>query len=149
MKFYYIQDTMFQKDPIYDEIRNRLIKQLQRNKVKMIIVEEQHDCTDEYVSFLETYRTIPVIRCKQEEMEAEVDQTKLTYKEHTLHVDGYPSFVVGDDFCVEYDDQTKTARHIYLQVFVNHQETSHFDFLLDELEDMIEDRVLDFIKKQK
>lgn len=71
----------------------------------------------------------------------------------TLHtgyaaIEGYPIQHAYSGTCVEFDEKEKKAKRIYLDMFVDHHEEENFDFLVEELEKAIQDKIFDMKKKK-
>lgn len=144
MKFYYIDDAMFESGFFQEEIRHRFLHHMRRNKVKLVLVSCAHAENECYREFLEECKNIPILRSP-----ALFDVDGICGNLHTSYaaVDGYPIQQTFSGTCVEFDEETKRAKRIYLDMFVQHHEEDNLDFLVDELEKAIQEKIQEMKKK--
>lgn len=147
MKFYLIDDALFCDGKEQTECRNRFIKHLQRNRVKQIFIHVHHEATKELHAFLHQYRTIPVYLV-DDDFVLNNEDIHAYFKDQRLCIEGYDAQEAVDATCVEYDCDLKTAKRLYFDLFINHTQEQALDDLIDELETIIQERVLDLKKKK-
>ena len=145
MKFYYIDDAMFEAVAFQEEIRHRFLCHLRKNQVKLILVSAAHKENGRYRKFLEECKNISIVRSP-----AIFDVDGICGTLHTGYaaIEGYPIQHAYSGTCVEFDEKEKKAKRIYLDMFVDHHEEENFDFLVEELEKAIQDKIFDMKKKK-
>lgn len=145
MKLYYIDDTMFQSTLFQEEMRTRFIFHLRKHRVQMIFISNAHKETQALQDFITHCKNIPVVMSPAL---FDFDQVKGNLHTTFLAIEGYPPMQTYSGTCVEYDTETKTCQRIYFDMFANQHQEEDFDYLVDELEKVIQEKVKGMKKKK-
>lgn len=148
-KFYYIDGSFFEDNQSSKEYLHRFIKHLQRNRVEMILVSMKDTKNSIFTEFKNRYQSIPIIQCSNE-IGVEISMNDIHGILQLAYVDmfNYGKFYPMSGSCIEFDASEKQARRIHFNVFTKYHEEDSYNFLIDELEDMIFDK-LSKMKKNK
>ncbi len=148
-KFYYIDGSFFEDSQRSREYLHRFIKHLQRNRIEMILVSIKEKDNPIFEKFKERYHSVPIIYCSTNNgMEIAMNNIQGVLQLDCVDLVDYGKFYPMSGSCVEFDASEKKARRIHFNVFANYHEEDSYDFLVDELENMIFDK-LSKMKKNK
>lgn len=144
MKFYYIDDSMFQESQFSQTMLRRFMSYIEEEDTGVIFISGDDEGNESLREFIEySCRDIQVMMST-----ALFDIDGLRGNLHTsfLLLDGFPSMQSYSGSCVEYDEDTKQCRRIYFDLFPNH-ETIDLDLFVEELEEVLSGKIRGFKKK--
>lgn len=144
MKLYYIEDTMFLSNPMQDKVRERFLSLLQKEQTKIIFISSCHKHTEYLQEFIENYHNVLVSPAI-----FEIDGIRGQLHSTFLSIEGFPSMQPYSGSVVEYDEDTKTCRRIYLDMFLNHEIFEDTAFEIEDLKEFLEEEFQKIKKKYK
>lgn len=141
MKFYYIDDSMFQKSEFATEIRYRFEKILQQNAVSMILISTGDPENKMMRAFIKQWNLLDTVVVKSPAL-FETGAIRGKLQTAYIAVEGYPNIQSFSGTCVEFDEAEHSCRRIYLDVFTEyHEDEMSFETLIEELEEMIQSKI--------
>ena len=142
MKLYYIEDTMFLSNPMQDKVRERFLCLLQKEQTKMILISSCHKHTEHLQEFIENHQNVLVSPSI-----FEIDGVRGHLHSTFLTVEGFPSMQPFSGAVVEYDEDTKTCRRIYLDMFLEHEIYEETVLEIEDLKQFLEEEFQKIKKK--
>lgn len=146
MKFYYIDDSMFQDSEFAQVVRYRFEKKLEQNKVQMILISASDAKNKSLCEFVQNWRAHNVTIIVSPAL-FEVDGIRGNLRTTYAAIENYPPLQSYSGTCVEYDIEHKIPKRIYLDLFTHYDDEAGFDTLIEELEEMIQNRISGIDKK--
>lgn len=146
MKLYYIEDTMFVNSKYAAELRERFFQRIHGQQECLVLISSTHtrdeqlalwkQGIDEHILVLES----PVVFDHQE--------IKGNLHATFLALEGYPVVEAFNGTLVEIDTETHTMERIYFDLFPDHLHQNELDLLMDQLEDMLSEKMKGYKKKK-
>lgn len=144
MKFYYIDESMFLNSEFAKQVLFRFERFILKNSATMIFISSSRKENEAIRRFKKTVDHIPVLISPSlfdiEGVRGNLHSTFLTVDEFSI----MQSF---SGSCVEYDMESKTCRRIYLEMFLEHDDDEDLDSIVEELEQMLSEKILRTRKK--
>lgn len=144
MKFYYIDESMFVNSEFAKQVLFRFERFILKNSATMIFISSSRKENEAIRRFKKTVDHIPVLISPSlfdiEGVRGNLHSTFLTVDEFSI----MQSF---SGSCVEYDMESKTCRRIYLEMFLEHDDDEDLDSIVEELEQMLSEKILRTRKK--
>lgn len=135
MKFYYIDDSMFQRSEFSEQILFRFERYLARNKGRMVFISSSHKDTAALERFIIGAKNTLVLLSPAL---FEVEGIRGNLHDTFLAVEGFPPMESFSGSCVEYDTETNSCRRIYLELFPKHD--VDFENIVSELEKILSEQ---------
>lgn len=146
MKFYYIDDSMFQHNDFAKEMQYRFDRLLFNNNPSMVLISASNDANEELLSFIKRWNKLTILISPAL---FDVDTIRGNLKTSFLSVEHFPTMQSYSGTCIEYDTKQNLCKRIYLDVFSSyHKEDEIQDEILKELEEIIKEKIGHIHKKE-
>lgn len=146
MKFYYIDDSMFQENEFAKEIQCRFDRLLFENHASMVLISASDDANDELLSFMKRWNQLTVLISPAL---FEVENIRGNLRTSFLNIENFPNMQSYSGSCVEYDTLQNTCKRIYLDVFSSYRiEDEIQEEIIKELEEIIKNKISHMNKKE-
>lgn len=136
---------MFAGSPYAAELRERFYHRIQEQGGDLVLISASHTKDAQIRSW------------KQELPDVTVLESPVVFDHQELHgnlhhaflaLEGYPVFEAFHGSCIEIDTTKHTMERVYLDLFPEHLHQNDLDLLMDQLEDMLSEKMKGFKKKK-
>ncbi|MEF9968132.1 MAG: hypothetical protein RR766_06405 [Longicatena sp.] len=143
MKFYYIDETMFQNTKFAQCVLSRFVKLTKKNMGSMVFVS----CKDSSNEILEDFIKMSKIPVIVSPSTFDIEGIRGNLQQTFLSVEMFPKMQSFNGSCVAYNTLTMSAERIYLDLFIGNDNS--YNAVINDFEERITDRLMELMKKNQ